>query len=152
MKFLKNNKGFTTVRLLIPLMTIMIFFGSAIAVKDTGIYSITKGLYDAKMATNMANARSAYTMVTTEIPFSEHLEKTSYTYDTVTGEIKEDIPAYDIKDANTEISGKDKIDISNWKSFKNIKSNEKSLYEDTAKKWRVFIENGKVVGYLAIWE
>ena len=138
---LKENKGFTLAELLIVVAIIGVLVAISIPI-------FTAQLRKGRLATNQANARSAYADVVAQIILDGITDDTDYIYD---------IAKATAEDSNTSSSPKLSIadkPIANWDV--EVEANGAKLGDKVAKQWIVHVANEDnqigVSGFTPVWE
>ena len=145
MKEKQNNKGFTLAELLIVVAIIGVLVAISIPI-------FNNQLRKARLATNQANARAAYSAVELQFLTSNHRSggETYYTYDTETGQIGT-VNHYDNKDFAGSV-GDDWSEPSSWTTSTRVGGHwDWTPGRHVYKKWGLVVgnSNGVVRQYIA---
>ena len=139
---LKENKGFTLAELLIVVAIIGVLVAISIPI-------FTAQLRKGRLATNQANARSAYADVVAQIILDGITDETTYIYDIAKATAEVDNKS----SKNPALSIADKP-IANWDV--DVDADGTKLGDKVAKQWKVHVakENNQigVSGFTPVWE
>ena len=129
---LKENKGFTLAELLIVVAIIGVLVAISIPI-------FTAQLRKGRLATNQANARSAYADVVAQIILDGITDDTAYSYDIATATAEE------YSTGNSPTLGIADKPIANWDVDSDSEGTK--LGDKVAKKWKVHVANeGNQIG------